>query len=229
MSIYDSVRVPSYLLPKSATLTICGPSGSGKSSFLLALLKEHKRVFQEPIKRILFAYSEMQVLYDEMKEIFPNIEFCKGVPSLSRIEEFCASGDGFSLLIFDDLQLGMESQEITALWLSIAHHRSCYVICLQQSVFREGPNSRLQSINSSHWVFMRSNRDRLMFKHFFSQLNTGKSNVLLTIYDDVMNDTFGPECPPHMWINCHSFENDLNHRYMSHVVCSPYRVVYKPI
>ena len=229
MDRYAIVDAPDYILPRSATLNLCGPSQSGKTTFLLCLLREADKVFQEPFKRIFFSYSEDQHMYEEIKQLFPETVFHKGIPDLQTLEEFCSSVEGYSLLIFDDLQTSMDTQEVSELFLRVAHHKCTYIINLQQAIFRAGYNARLQSINSSHFCLTKSNRDRLMIKRFFSQLAPTQSSKLLAVYDDMMETENSSPAPPHMWINCHSFDNTVNNRFMTNVVCSPYRIVYKII
>ena len=61
------------------TMTLSGPTGSGKTMFFLNVIR-HKKITPMP-DRIVYLYKRWQPLYDQMKEEFSYIEFIKGIPS----------------------------------------------------------------------------------------------------------------------------------------------------
>ena len=76
-------------------LMVTGPSTSGKSSFILNLVKFRSQMFSEQFGRILYCRPDTDntrhVLdYEEkLREEFDNLEVVKGLPDLSM----CCTGD----------------------------------------------------------------------------------------------------------------------------------------
>ena len=75
---------------------VVGPSMSGKSYFMLELLRRKSEFFSPCPRRVVYAYGIWQPAFDNMSDV----EFVKGVEGLSSVE---FSHSVPSILIIDDL------------------------------------------------------------------------------------------------------------------------------
>ena len=97
--IYD----PRLVWPYS--LQLCGPTGFGKTTWIVELLKNHEEMCTRMPKKLSRIYGvEQPELFKTIKEIWAprQCEFIKGFPEdlMSRLEK---SNDCGSLCIFDDV------------------------------------------------------------------------------------------------------------------------------
>lgn len=78
------------LLPFSTptTILICGSTQSGKTYFTKLLLQNAKGMFTKPVQKIIYAYSEYQNIFDDMKTTNPGIIFHQGLPSKEDIDQY---------------------------------------------------------------------------------------------------------------------------------------------
>ena len=85
------------------TCLVSGPSGSGKSSLVKAIIA--KQVIEPKPNKILWLYAEDQPLYKAMKDV----EFVQGIPD--DLEERFDPRQHNNLLILDDLMTKCHSDE----------------------------------------------------------------------------------------------------------------------
>ena len=97
--IYDPCLVWPY------SLLLCGPTGSGKTTWIVELLKHHEELCSHTPKKLIWIYGvEQPDLFETIKKIwFPcQCEFVDGCPEnlLTCLEQ---TSDRGSLCIFDDV------------------------------------------------------------------------------------------------------------------------------
>ena len=68
------------------TALVCGPSSSGKTTFIYKVMKNAAGIFKNPPKKIFYCFGAKQQLFDEMKESLDNIEFIENLPSKDQLE-----------------------------------------------------------------------------------------------------------------------------------------------
>ncbi|GAV09149.1 hypothetical protein RvY_18743 [Ramazzottius varieornatus] len=105
-----------------------GPTGSGKTLYVLRLLKNKGETFDRPPTRIVFAYAEWQKAYDNMLTVEPKVEFVKNLADILDNENFFTKTEN-NLLILDDLASTVaENRKASDLFTRGIHHRN--VDCL---------------------------------------------------------------------------------------------------
>ena len=106
---------------------IAGSSGSGKSSFVMKLIKNVHHMLLHRVECIIFCYSVYQPLYDEIKHL---VSFEEGLPDITQFY------GGFpTLLLMDDL-MGMVNASVELLFTKLSHHLNISVIHITQNLFQ---------------------------------------------------------------------------------------------
>jgi hypothetical protein len=121
-------------------LAISGPSMSGKSYFILSLLKNHKTMFDCAFQRIIYCQPSSllhssNAYFNEIKAIFPSAELISGLPSIARLH-LDLTGSPPTLLIMDDLQTEfLNSIEMVHLLTAQINHFQISCIFTLQSYY----------------------------------------------------------------------------------------------
>ena len=169
-------------LKNPVTVLIAGPSCSGKSFFLMKLLRHGEQMFEEPPKKIVWCYGVYQDAYNSMLSEFDNLTFVEGLPEnindhFDGIEPGC--------LVLDDLMFtGAKSEAVAKILTEGSHHRNIAVFLLVQNIFHGGAFMRTISLNSRYIVLMRNNRDKLQVMNLAKQMFPNNTHFLCDAYED---------------------------------------------
>ena len=148
--VYDSRLTWPY------SLLYCGLTGSGKTSFVLGLLKNHEILSTHTPHKLIWIYGVSQPeLFREIRAIWQNreCEFIEGFPDdlLSRLE---STRDRGSLCVFDDVMDEVSSNaEVSKLFTRGRSHLGCSLILMLQNIFPNGKHSRTISINAQYQTY----------------------------------------------------------------------------
>ena len=128
------------------SLIIAGPSSCGKTSFVINLLKNNRRVVSNPFDYILWFYGE-SFPRDEYFQNQP-ITFHQGLPdSFDSLINPSKRG----LAIFDDLMAECgNSKLITEFFTKRTHHENVSVIFITQNLYSEGKERKNFAKNATY-------------------------------------------------------------------------------
>ena len=141
-----------------SNICVVGPSGAGKTLFVLNLITQQKI---KPLPRdIYYLYNVRQ---DFMGD-FPQITFVQGM-DLSVIEDDGAD----KLLIIDDLMLEM-NKELGEHFICRTRHLKCSTIFLMHTLFQNKDVHRLISNNTHYFVIFGNRRQMLNVKTLGNQI-----------------------------------------------------------
>ena len=97
---------------------VVGPSMSGKSHFILELLKKRDQFFSPPPTRVVYAYGIWQQAFEAVHDI----EFVKGVKGLAGVD---FNPGQPSILVIDDLMEELSNnKELSTLFTREMHHKN---------------------------------------------------------------------------------------------------------
>jgi hypothetical protein len=137
-----------------AGFIVCGPTMSGKTQFVLNLLKHSKVVFDKPVDRVVYCYSEWQKCFEEL----PNVEFVKGVEPV--LDDNFFSNKKHNLLILDDLALSVcDDVRTTKFFTQGIHHRNLSVMLILQNLYKQGKAMRDIMLNAQYLILFKNVRD----------------------------------------------------------------------
>ena len=210
--IYD----PRLVWPYS--LLLCGPTGCGKTTWIIELLKHHEELCSHTPKKLIWIYGvEQPDLFETIRKIwFPRqCEFINGFPEdlLTRLEQ---TSDRGSLCIFDDVMNEVSSNSmVSKLFTRGRSHLGCSLVLMLQNVFPKGTQSRTISINAQYQVLFRNPRDSLQVSIFARQLYPHNSKDFLEIYKRATQRPYGylfccftQSCPDEIRYRTNIFPNE---------------------
>ena len=210
--IYD----PHLVWPYS--LLLCGPTGCGKTTWIIELLRHHEELCSHTPKKLIWIYGvEQPDLFETIGKIwFPRqCEFINGFPEdlLTRLEQ---TSDRGSLCIFDDVMNEVSSNSmVSKLFTRGRSHLGCSLVLMLQNIFPKGTQSRTISINAQYQVLFRNPRDSLQVSIFARQLYPHNSKDFLEIYKRATQRPYGylfccftQSCPDEIRYRTNIFPNE---------------------
>jgi len=138
------------------TSIVAGPTGCGKTTFVVSLLRHSHTLVNLPPEKITWCYGEWQPLYSTLSTIHPNLERVEGLPDLSSFDP-----NNRNLVVIDDL-MSETDERVTKLFTKKSLHCNTSVIYLVQNIFPKGKDSRTISINAQYMVLF---KNPLFYKH----------------------------------------------------------------
>ena len=173
---------------------LCGPTGCGKTTWIVELLKSHEELCTHMPKKLIWIYGvEQPDLFNTIKEIWAprQCEFVEGFPEdlLSLLEK---TNDRGSLCIFDDvINEDSSNATISKLFTRGRSHLGCSLVLMLQNIFPKGSQSRTISINAQYQVLFRNLRDSLQISILARQLCPLNSKSFLEIYTRATHRAYG--------------------------------------
>ena len=157
----------------SNSLMICGPSKSGKTTWVLNLIKNRDVLFKDNINKIYWYYRIWQPLYNDLKAL--GVVMCDDV------------GDNFlnlepnSIVVLDDLVKATEnSAAVTELFTTLVHHKNLFLIYISQNFYHQSKEARMRHLNSHYIVFFKNPRDKTQVSILGRQMFPGRSTSAFT-------------------------------------------------
>ena len=180
----DSIAIPFPPLIFPGNLSVCGPSISGKSTLVAAILRNKEQLISEPIHHMIFCHVENP---EPQFESIPGLQFHRGLPDSDTLNRWLDLHTGQNLLIaFDDMQIDFLNSDISeALLGRLAHHRNIFTVCISQSIFPRAKHSRQASLQYHGIILTRSCRDTLSIQNLATQIfGSGSSKRFLAAFFD---------------------------------------------
>ena len=148
------------------TMTVAGPSRSGKTTWVGKLLKNRFMQIKPTPSRIIYCYTHWQPMYDELKRLIPEIEWGDGFPTEETFLTFSNS-----LVILDDMMDGIvNDSKMIKVFTEGSHHQNISVIFMTQNIFHRGKTDRTMSLSTQYMVLFKNPRDRQQIKTLARQM-----------------------------------------------------------
>lgn len=201
------------------TALIAGPTGSGKTQFVVELLKNRKKVIDLNPQRIIYCYSIWQDKFDQLKQMIPFVEFFEGMFNVEELDSKI-----INFIILDDLMReASENDNVLDMFTKGSHHRNVSIVLLTQNLFSKGKHSRTISLNSHYIVLFKNPRDKSQITCLARQMYPKGSRFLEEAYFDATRDAHG-----YLFIDLkQSTPNEL--RIQTNVFSETKRFVYIPL
>jgi hypothetical protein len=170
---------------------LCGPTGCGKTSWCLELLKSD--IIQPRPFHVFYFYAQIQSLFEQFDE---RVQFVNSLPpeSLQQfLDEHNAGNPNVpKLFIIDDFMLqSSRSKDICTLFTQGSHHLGISTLLILQNLFVQGPQMRNISLNSHVIVVFKNPRDRSQISTLARQLLPWNSKAVCEAYEDATKEPYG--------------------------------------
>lgn len=189
------------------TAVVAGPTGCGKTQFVLKLIKNAATVMTPPPSRIVYCYGSWQGAFDNLW----NVEFNEGLPDKSHLREG-------TLMIIDDL-MSEADQRVTDIFTKHSHHAGVSVLFLTQNFFNK--NMRIITLNCHYLILFKSPRDVSQIQHLARQMYPGKVRFLIDVFKNATFEPFGylavdlkPDTPDEFRLRTQIFPGEGNFVYL---------------
>jgi hypothetical protein len=155
---------------------VCGPTWSGKTSFIVALLDQRNDLFDVVPKTVYWFYGQ-ETRHQEML-VKNNYVMHDGLPDSF---DFCEPN---SVIVLDDLMTeAAGNAAVTALYTKSAHHRPYFVITMLQNLFFQSKEMRNRHLNTQYYTIFKMPRDLRQLSTLSQQMYPSKKNYLVEIYN----------------------------------------------
>jgi len=179
-----------FLLRHPYTMSISGPTSSGKTTLVKNLLQSNHEKIHPPPQRILWLYKRWQPLYDVIKStVTPSVEFIQGIPLHLERDDFI-DPQVRNLIVIDDLMsTATKDSRITDLFTEGSHHRNLSVICLNQNLYYGKDATQRRNC---HYIALFNNPvDKLQVMALARQMYPGNSQHFMRHYDEAIGKPYG--------------------------------------
>ena len=174
------------------TITISGPTGSGKTELTKRLIRSLSSMMVPVPKQIFWCYSEYQPGYAAL-ELMQNVKLVEGVPDMDMLKQ---SKDTSKCVVLDDMMSSKQHDKLTDLFIKGSHHWNLTVINLVQNIFYN--NLRTSRINSAYLILLKNPGDKLQISNLSRQLFPESKHLLVEAYKDATIKAYS-----YLLIDCH--------------------------
>ena len=216
----DEIEDSSLMFDKYSSFLLAGRSGSGKTEFILELLRNHRKLGHDTsYTRIIICYREDQNgLYENLSHLFSeatHISLFQGTIPFDLCDSLDPNEEGdltHHLIIIDDLfSEAFSSPVVQQLFIS-GRHKKATVMLTTQNLFPPGSKyARTISLNASYIILFRS-RDVNQIKVLSRQLlGSSKDSFLETAFNDAIKN-FGYlviDCSPRQQVDEVRYRTDI--------------------
>lgn len=178
----------SFVFQHPFSAIIAGPTMSGKTSFVIELLKNPTLIHPTPLK-VLWCYgtkndAQMQLIQRASK--IP-LRFIAGLPDIDEI-----TPTDNVLIILDDLMTDAgKSKRIARLFTQGTHHKNISVALLIQNIFHQGKTMRDITLNTRYIVLFNNPRDARQIGILGEQMFPRFKHFLLRAYEQATERNHG--------------------------------------
>ena len=194
-----SIRGPTLLLKRRSRSTACslvdmdprwkhtftcivaGPTGCGKTTFVVRLLRNASVMIDPPPEQVTWYYGQWQSAYENLDITKLRLE--EGLPKSFDTGKR-------NVVVLDDLMAETDGR-VTQLFTKKSHHSNTSVIYLVQNLFPKHKESRTIRLNAQYMVVFKNPRDASQVTHLAKQIYPGRVNFVQEAFKDATNVPYG--------------------------------------
>ena len=166
-----------------SAMLVCGPTGSGKTSFVLRLIESASRTFDAKPSYVYWFYGVETDAHPLLTK--------KGYITYRGLPDNFEFVEANAIVVLDDLMDDTANHVgVTNLFTKLAHHKNLLVVFIQQNLLPRHRDARTRSLNSQYMVIFNSPRDKYQIDVLGRQIYPSKKHFLLNIFDQATHDPF---------------------------------------
>jgi hypothetical protein len=194
------------------TCMVVGPTQSGKTQFVLRMIKHCVNFVTPPPERIVWCFGCYQNDFGKLSE---NVEFVEGIPNADLLD-----GVKRTLIIIDDL-MSETNDRVTHLFTKGSHHKNASVVYISQNLFHKGKENRDISLNTHYLVLFKNPRDSAQISHLGRQIFPERVKYFRESFADATSKSYGyllvdlkPTTPDELRLRTDIFPNENAYVYI---------------
>lgn len=152
------------------TAIVAGPTGCGKTCFMLKLVSRAREMVSPAPKLVLWCYGTYQKAFSGV----PGVEFHEGIPDVDMLHER-------TLLVIDDLMQEAD-ERVNMIFTKYSHHKDVSVMFLTQNLFHKG--ARTMTLNSHYLILFKNPRDASQITYLARQMFPTRSKYMIEAFAD---------------------------------------------
>jgi hypothetical protein len=164
------------------TCIVAGPTQSGKTQFVLKLIRACQEFVWPPPQKIIWCFGCYQPAFNDVSD---DVEFVEGLPSTDMLDP-----NRRTLLIIDDL-MSQTDGKVTNLFTIGSHHKNASVIFIVQNLFHKNKHIRDISLNTQYMVLFKNPRDPSQMLQLARQIYPNRSKHLCEAFADATSCPHG--------------------------------------
>jgi hypothetical protein len=177
---------------------------SGKTYFLMNLIKNRDLMISPRIQRVIYSYKKYQSIFDTV----PDVEFVQGM-------NFTLDKNIPTLLVIDD-QMNDRNDKIAELFTVNCHHDNTSIIFVTQNLFLQNKDYRTAALNTQYFILFRSPRGTTQVQHLARQMFVGgRAKEMVKAYENATSQPFTylvvdmkPDTPHSMRLKCNMLPDE---------------------
>ena len=165
------------------SLVLAEASGSGKTQVIKNIIFKNGRVIKPAIEHVIWFYtSEQNDVFNEIgKELgHDRVEFVRGLPLDTTIEEYILGRHGPKLVVIDDLMSEANTRSDVNHLFTRGRHLDTSIAFLVQNFHNKGKYMRENTLNADYLVLFRNPRDTIIVSHLARQM--GQRKLVMASY-----------------------------------------------
>ena len=179
-----------------SSVLVIGGSGSGKTTWILNVINNLAKVYENPPISVHYFYSVYQSVFTPYEEsgssLCPGgIHFQSGLPSESDITAITSDGQIHMIVLDDMFLIAGNDENVCRLFTQTSHHSRVNIFLLTQNVFQKSKFITTITRNTTYFVFTKSPQNSYSVMQMAKQIYPGKTKFLTEAYEDIIKEIFG--------------------------------------
>lgn len=168
------MRVYDMRLKTGTTITVAGPSQSGKTSLVEKIVSARDEIFDKEVSDVYWycAYKPTTVIN--------GVTYIVGRPNdvTQRVAPNC-------LVIIDDFMHELaNSQELTALMTKATHHLPMTLIYITQNIFQKTGDTKTRRLNTNYLILFKNPQDKTQVDYLGRQMFPKDKGFLVSAFEE---------------------------------------------
>ena len=185
------------------TVAVYGPSQSGKTNFVLQLLKNANTMFTERVEEIHYCYGAYQKAYDEIREVegVNKVVMHDGMPLAKDFVKWSYMKKHIVVFFYDLMTELSKDRDMVKFVTVNCSHNGITMIVLLHNIFQ--PGLRTLSINTHYVVLFKNKRDTLQVETFGRRVMKDRVKYFFACYRKATEKTYG-----YLFVDMHPKSDD---------------------
>lgn len=188
-----NIRMSIVKICTPTTIGVYGPTQSGKTNFVLRLLKEANQLFTKHVEEIYYCYAAYQTVYESLNEAkkngVDNVVFYEGLPGIDQCKEW-AYMKSHIVIVFDDLMTDLTKHADIVKFATVdCHHSNITMIVMLHNIFP--PGLRTMSLNLHYVVLFKNKRDTLQVDTLGRRIMKERVKYFSAVYRHAVAKPYG--------------------------------------